>query len=91
MIVRHLRNRDRRQDRRGAAVVEMALVLPIFFMVVLGIIEFGRAFMIGQLVTNAAREAVRPSEKKPGARSSGALQQNEIVPPEATCRAVPRA
>lgn len=45
--------------RRGAAMVEMAFVLPIFFMVVLGIIEFGRAMMVSQLVTNAAREATR--------------------------------
>lgn len=40
-------------------MVEMALVLPIFFMVVLGIIEFGRAMMVGNLVTNAAREGAR--------------------------------
>lgn len=45
--------------RRGAAVLEMALVLPIFFAVVLGIVEFGRAMMVGQMVTNAAREATR--------------------------------
>ncbi len=45
--------------RNGAAVVEMALVLPIFFMVVLGIVEFGRAMMVGQLVTNAARHGAR--------------------------------
>jgi Flp pilus assembly protein TadG len=37
----------------------MALVLPIFFMVVLGIVEFGRAMMVGQMVTNAAREGTR--------------------------------
>jgi len=49
----------RKQRRKGAALVEMALVLPIFCMVVFGIVEFGRAFMIGQLVTNAAREGVR--------------------------------
>lgn len=45
--------------RRGAAAVEMALVIPIFFTVVLGIFEFGRAMMVGQLVTNAAREGAR--------------------------------
>ena len=37
----------------------MALVLPIFTMLVFGIIEFGRGFMIMQLVTNAAREGCR--------------------------------
>lgn len=49
----------RSRRRRGAALVEMALVLPIFFMVVLGIVEFGRAMMVGQLVTNGAREGAR--------------------------------
>lgn len=50
---------NRRQNRRGAALVEMALVLPIFFGVVLGIVEFGRAMMVSQMVTNAAREGTR--------------------------------
>lgn len=45
--------------RAGAAAVETALVLPIFFLVVFGIIEFGRAFMVAQLITNAAREGAR--------------------------------
>jgi Flp pilus assembly protein TadG len=48
-------------NRRGAAAVEMAIVLPIFFMVVMGIVEFGRAMMVGQLVTNAARYGARES------------------------------
>ena len=47
------------QGRRGAVTVEMALVLPIFTMLVFGIIEFGRGFMVMQLVTNAAREGCR--------------------------------
>ncbi len=45
--------------RRGAVAVEMALVLPIFCTMVFGIIEFGRGFMVSQLVTNAAREGTR--------------------------------
>ena len=45
--------------RHGAVMVEMALVLPLFLMLVLGIIEFGRAMMIANLVTNAAREGAR--------------------------------
>jgi Flp pilus assembly protein TadG len=46
-------------SRRGTALVEMALVLPIFIAVTLGIVEFGRAMMVGQLITNAAREGAR--------------------------------
>ena len=39
--------------------METALVLPIFFMIILGIIEFGRAMMVAQLLTNGAREGAR--------------------------------
>ena len=37
----------------------MALVLPVFMMIVMGIIEFGRGMMVGQLVTNSARHGAR--------------------------------
>ncbi len=33
--------------------------MPIFCMLVLGVIEFGRAFMVGQLLSDAAREGAR--------------------------------
>lgn len=46
-------------QRRGTATVELALVLPVFLMLVLGIIEFGRGLMVINLVTNAAREGAR--------------------------------
>ena len=45
--------------RRGVAAVEFALVAPVFFLVVLGIIEFGRMAMVQQVLTNAAREGAR--------------------------------
>lgn len=45
--------------RRGAALVEMALVLPVFLAIVMGIIEFGRGMWVGNMVTNAAREGAR--------------------------------
>ena len=57
--MRILRQRTSRSDRSGAAVVEMAFVLPVFFMIVLGIVEFGRAMMVGQLLTNGARHGAR--------------------------------
>jgi Flp pilus assembly protein TadG len=48
-----------KKTRRGAALVEAALVLPLFVTVTLGIVEFGRGMMVAQLVTNAAREGAR--------------------------------
>jgi len=48
-----------RRNRRGAAVVEFAVVAPIFVALVLGMIEFGRALMVQQTLTNASREGAR--------------------------------
>ena len=45
--------------RRGAAVVEFAVVAPVLFLVIFGIIEFGRAMMVSHLVNNAARAGAR--------------------------------
>ena len=50
---------QRRPRERGAAAVEMALVLPLLILLVGGIIDFGRAFMTQVVVTNAAREGTR--------------------------------
>ncbi len=49
--------RDRR--RRGAALVEFAVVAPLLFTLVFGIIEFGRLLMVQQVITNASREGAR--------------------------------
>jgi Flp pilus assembly protein TadG len=48
-----------RRGRSGAAVVEFAIVAPLLFSLILGIIEFGRAFMIAEVVINASREGAR--------------------------------
>lgn len=48
-----------RRNRRGAAVVEFALVAPVFFVMVLGMIEYGRLIMVQQILTNASREGAR--------------------------------
>ncbi len=55
-------NRQGKQsDRsvRGAAVVELAVVLPLLLTLVFGIIEFGWVFMVRETLTNASREGCR--------------------------------
>lgn len=51
--------RRRQHERRGASVVEFALVAPVFFMLMIGIIEVGRALMIQQVLINASRVGAR--------------------------------
>ena len=45
--------------RRGVAAVEFAIVAPVFFFLVLGLVEIGRMVMLQQALTNAAREGCR--------------------------------
>lgn len=61
MMRQDVQRRGMRQTaiRRGAAMVEMAVCFPIFMLMLLGIIEFGRALMVSQLLTSAAREGCR--------------------------------
>src|SRR5580692_4696098 len=44
-----------KKQRRGATLVEFAVVVPIFLLFVMGLVEIGRAFMSSHLLTNAAR------------------------------------
>jgi len=46
-------------SERGAAAVEFAILLPLLLMLVLGTIEFGRAYNAQIILTNAARDGVR--------------------------------
>jgi Flp pilus assembly protein TadG len=55
--MRILRNKSRTGNRRrGATAVEAGLVLPMVFLVLFGIFEYGRYVMTLQVMTNAARE-----------------------------------
>ena len=44
---------------RGAVAVEFALVAPVLVMLLLGIMEFGRAYNAQVTISSAAREGVR--------------------------------
>lgn len=48
-----------RSRRRASTVVEFAVISPLLITLLFGIIEFGWAFMVRQIVTNAAREGAR--------------------------------
>jgi Flp pilus assembly protein TadG len=45
--------------RRGAAVVEAAIVMNVFLLFIFGIFEFGHFVMVKQLMDNAARDGAR--------------------------------
>lgn len=49
----------REQSQRGAVAVEFAIVLPVLLLLILAIVEFGRAYNVQLTLTAAAREGVR--------------------------------
>lgn len=48
-----------RQTEAGQSLVEFTMILPIFLVLMFGLVDFGRAFYTWMLVTNAAREGAR--------------------------------
>jgi hypothetical protein len=56
--------RHRRGGERGAALVEFAIIAPVFFLLVFGIIDFGATFNDMQSVRQGAREGAREAVVK---------------------------
>ena len=48
-----------RRAEEGQALVEFALIMPFLLLFIIGIVEFGRAWNLHQVVTDAAREGAR--------------------------------
>lgn len=53
------RTGESRKSVRGATAVELALVLPIFLLLLFGIIDFGRYFFVQHTIQYATREGTR--------------------------------
>jgi Flp pilus assembly protein TadG len=50
---------DRRDRRRGAAAVELALVVPLFLLLIGGSLEAARVCSVSEILTNIARDGCR--------------------------------
>ena len=46
-------------NKKGQALVELALILPILLLLVFGVVEYGRIFAAYLTVTNGSREGAR--------------------------------
>ncbi len=68
-----------RRRRRGQATVEFALVVPIFFMIVFGIIDLGRAVYMFNGVSQAAREIARATSVHPSAPLGSSTDAAAVV------------
>ena len=59
MLIRNRTGSHYKSRRRGAAIVEFALVAPVFLILITGVVELGRGIVVQQLLTNASREGAR--------------------------------
>ena len=69
------RLRGAHRDTQGQSLVEVALVLPLLLLLVLGMVDVGRIYALKVAVTNAAREAAIYAARDPGATLSGICQR----------------
>ena len=53
--------RNNRRTQKGGTLLEAAITLMLFFTLIFGVLEFGRAYNLYQTITNAAREGARYS------------------------------
>jgi Flp pilus assembly protein TadG len=68
--------RRRRDGERGQSLVEMALVLPIFFLFLFGIFDFGFAFFSQMSLMNAAQEAAHAASVHPDRTTIGVISES---------------
>ena len=62
---------DQKRERgRGQALVEFAIILPVFFLVVAGMFDFGLGIYSDLTLVNAAREGARLGVIDPGNTSA---------------------
>jgi len=52
-------SREMKPRRRGATMVETAVILPVFFIMISGVLEFGHVYMVIHSVNSAANKASR--------------------------------
>lgn len=75
-----MRNKSFRKNERGTSMAEFAVVASFFFMLIFGIIEFGRLLYTHNALTDAARRGARYAiiHRAQGA-TDGTLQVSKCV------------
>lgn len=63
-----------KHSESGQALTEFALVMPVVLLLLIGIIEFGRAWNVQQVMTDAAREGARH-----GVLANPAITQQSVI------------
>src|SRR5437588_7312275 len=65
--------------RRGVVAMEFAIVASLLFILLLGMIEFGRAMMVLNVVSNAARAGARAGSLSSGNYASATAAAGAVL------------
>lgn len=65
------RNNKTRGSEKGQNLVELALILPLMMVILIGVLDLGRVFFAQIAVANSAREGVRYLTTHPADRAGG--------------------
>ena len=83
------------RKRKGQAAVELALILPVILLILMGLLDLGRLFYFEVAITNAAREGARYGAAHPEKTKAQIIEQakNEASPispldVEVNCQAI---
>lgn len=71
---------EARRSERGAAAVEFAIIASFLFVVLFGIIEFGRMFSELEVLNSAAREGARAAAVRGTSDEVAAAVENAAQP-----------
>jgi Flp pilus assembly protein TadG len=67
------RLRSLRRDRRGATIIEFAIILPVLMMMLMGLFDLMFQFYAQSILTGAVQKAARDSAIEGGADSTAAI------------------
>ena len=73
------RLRSLRSDQRGASIIELALVLPVFSALVVGVVDISRAYSQKLLLEQAAYRAIEKVQQYQSTKSTYNTLQDEVV------------
>ena len=76
--------RSARRESRGQALAEVALVAPLFFLMVFGVIDLGRVVWANDIAASAAREGARYASVHAGNIDPDALATKTDIRDHAT-------
>lgn len=71
---------DRNRRRKGQALVELALALPVLIVLIAGVLELGRGYSFATETSDAARDAARyVAGKTPATNGPGLVNMCNLV------------